>query len=109
LAGVITSVGGSNYYYNWGGQEFFDGNWHHYVFSWDLVNIYLYKDGEPVGSPIVHSGNIPIGESRPIIPGGSAWDLGGYGSFDGAIDEFRIWHRALTDEEIRNIYECEKP
>ncbi|MFZ5955879.1 MAG: LamG domain-containing protein, partial [Nanoarchaeota archaeon] len=104
--GIIINGTPSDYYYNWGGQGFFDGQWHNYVISWDDTNLYLYKDGNMTGNPKPHNGRIPVGNRTFIL--GSAWDKAGYGNFNGSIDEVRLYDRYLSAEEIKNIYEESK-
>ena len=86
------------------GQGSTIGEWHHIIFS-KLGNIFkYYKDGiliyDPSGVPYANwsdgSGfNLRIG--RAPIPGN------GY-PFNGAIDDFRIYNRAITASEAQLLY-----
>lgn len=76
-----------------------DFRYHHLVFTGDGSNLYLYLDGvqEDSDTTITATGDatnkLRIGE-RPD----------GTDHFDGNIDEFTIFDRGLTEEEIKNIY-----
>jgi hypothetical protein len=77
--------------------------WHNVVFSYDGISLKLFLDGNLVESistslPINMSGNsgIAIGESHAA---------NGYWRYcDGKIDDVGIWNRALTEQEISNLY-----
>lgn len=78
-----------------------DGNWHHFAVSRDFTNgLRIYVDGvfEDTASPVLSAaffnGNISLGINRA----GSI-----FSKF--AIDEFRIWNKARTAEQISENYE----
>jgi prepilin-type N-terminal cleavage/methylation domain-containing protein len=83
-------------------------NWNLIGFTWDstiggsIQNIYLnaQKDKErnlSIGTPSSRSSNLLIGR---ITNCWCAW------SFSGLIDEVRIYNRALSDQEIKALYEA---
>ncbi|YCM46570.1 LamG domain-containing protein [Verrucomicrobiaceae bacterium 227] len=82
-----------------------DGGWHHVVttFRADSGIATLYLDGQVVGSnfSVFFSGvdganSASIGRNRDS--GGEQW------FYDGAIDDFAIWTRALNPVEVSHIY-----
>ena len=72
--------------------------WYHIAATFDSVNMMVYLDGELVGEkPVVGT----------IIPNDNEYRIGGRPdqsvSFEGIIDEFAAFDRALTEEEIEEI------
>jgi len=88
------------------GVEFLDEKWHHLAATWQSNNglIKVYLDGSEI-----YSGNIAQGKS--LISGGSLifgqeQDNVGGGfdpsqTFQGSIDDVRIWNKARTQTEIQ--------
>ncbi|MBD0418762.1 exo-alpha-sialidase [Streptomyces sp. TRM S81-3] len=73
-----------------------DGRWHHVALRRGGGRLTLFVDGTSVSAPDVPgsvSRNSPFG-----VHIGERVD--GRARFRGAIDEVRVWNRALTDEEI---------
>lgn len=78
--------------------------WYHAAAVYDGTNMKLYLNGSEVGS-VSKAGTISINASV------SAWigcnpPTAGSNSFDGRIDEVRIYNRALTQNEISALYSC---
>ena len=75
------------------------GQWYHIAFIYDGLNLFLYLNGELVGSAInssgIFNGYIPI--EIGSVQGG------GY-KLNGSVDELGIWNRALAPESILNLY-----
>ncbi len=109
----------SGYYFNFqGGSEMnydmfpseltqvVDNNWHHVGMICDNQSSRLYVDGEVVleknywgnGGPSAptNDSNVYIGKNFGIV------EAGGY--FNGKIDDIGIWNRALTQQEITDLY-----
>ena len=85
-----------------------DGNWHHLgcVRSGSQVTIYL--DGEIQDTQTYADDHLEIDENGLWLGGeqdslGGGWDQNQ--QFKGLIDEFSIYNRALTAEEIKDYYE----
>ncbi len=80
--------------------------WHHVVGTFDGNNAYLYVDGNESAS-LAYAGNITAatGYSFHI----SFWrpDLPVY--FNGSIDEVVIYNRALSAEEVQQLYQSGLP
>ncbi len=83
----------------WGGWPA-AGSWHHVAFVFDGTNGILYVDGARAGATNfagVHALNRFV---TPLYVGGR----GGQEYFSGAIDDIRIYGRALDSLEIRALY-----
>jgi len=77
------------------------GEWHHIIGTFDGSTIRVYVDGVEDGNYSI-SGTIDSA-THPLLIGKGA---GGYGRyFNGTIDEVRIYNRALSEEEIKWLYE----
>ncbi|MHB9008112.1 MAG: LamG domain-containing protein [Limisphaerales bacterium] len=100
--------------------------WHHFVVSYDRKRPSLYVDGVLVGSAQADPGyifhpssgdpNIPGEFWIPIYGGVGFWaqwnnpgNLWDYSRFSGSVDDFRIYDRALSDQDINALYEYEAP
>jgi hypothetical protein len=77
--------------------------WHHIVFTYNGASLNLYLDGALVNSvnatlPLNTAGNsgISIGESNQTN--------GYWHPTDGKIDDIGIWNRALTQQEITDLF-----
>ncbi|MCC6231034.1 MAG: hypothetical protein IT580_00205, partial [Verrucomicrobiales bacterium] len=86
----------------WGGELLSDGQWHHLALSYDAAvaqdNLRLYVDGHLSATATGLGPCSPTPESFYV--GGGAGSV--YQTFRGAIDEVRLWDRALTEEEIHS-------
>jgi beta-glucanase (GH16 family) len=79
----------------------FVGGWHHIAFTYDGTNVTNYMDGKPDGAPEALTGDLSPG-----------WDWLGIGTngawadkfFKGAIDDVRIYSRALSADEIGKLF-----
>ncbi|WP_395047208.1 SBBP repeat-containing protein [Flavobacterium sp.] len=82
-----------------------DGNWHHIVATYDGTTRKIFVDGilkasdTPGVNAIPNALNMRIGSTCPNPCGGEF--------YNGAIDEVRIWNRALPQAEIQNNMNCE--
>ena len=84
--------------------SFNDGNWYHLVVNYSDVGLRVYIDNSLIyayssmnSQPIYHNpdGGYSIGKD------GNHWT----DYFEGSIDDFRIYNRALSIEEIQTLYE----
>ena len=78
-----------------------DGNWHHVVAKRDQTGGYLYIDGvldlKVLKAPKNLNNAISVAIGRDIRDRAR--------SFDGLIDDVRIYNRALSSQEILDLYE----
>lgn len=73
--------------------------WYHIAGTYDGSMISLYLDGQLLDS---RSSTISIGtNTMPVSIGGR---LGTNNSFDGQIDEVRMYNRSLTEEEVIDLF-----
>lgn len=75
--------------------------WVNIVWVHSLGTLYAYKNGELVGST-------PSGDTNGFTGDfwiGLSW---GGGSFTGDIDDVRTWNRALSADEIKQVYDSTK-
>jgi hypothetical protein len=77
-----------------------DTDWHHYAMTYNGSAIVLYLDGVEC-SRVECTGKIRRDASRDIVIGRNPWR----DSFEGLIDEIRIYDRALSEDEIKQIME----
>jgi len=111
--GTSDSRSGLIYYYNassyttrnWGGQGFYDGNWHLYTIAWDADNdiLRLYKDGNKVGDDKSPGTMYHIETFRDFVVG-SAWSST-YGGHGGYIDDVRVYATMLSDDDVKQLYQ----
>lgn len=77
-----------------------DGLWHLAVGTFDGTNTKVYLDGV-LQETANHSGDTPNNNTYPMY-------LGQYGpgftTYEGDVDEVRIWNVALTQQEITDLY-----
>ena len=89
-------------------QTINDGNWHQIAFSVNRKKqkARLYFDG--INVAIYHIGEIEdITEGKSVIIGSGAREgKSEMYSFNGKIDEFALWARELSDEEIRDNFKA---
>ncbi|TSC88932.1 MAG: thrombospondin N-terminal-like domain-containing protein [Parcubacteria group bacterium Gr01-1014_3] len=75
------------------------GQWHHVVGTYDGATVTLYIDGAVSGTPFSYATGITYVDSTLSIglpPSGSYWD--------GAIDEVRVYNRAMSATEVAEHY-----
>lgn len=82
------------------GMAAWDGGWHHVAGTFDGQAVRLYVDGVEVGTPVPRTTPITYTLQDP-----SELLLGRYGAcgglpYDGALDEAKIWNRALSPAEV---------
>jgi len=93
---------------NWvinGYPELQNGSWHQVAVTYDknggANNMRLYSDGALRASTTA-TGSLPVSVQDLAIGNAS------YAKFGGSLDEVRIYNRALTDMEIRSLYDSTK-
>ncbi|MDJ0754720.1 MAG: SdrD B-like domain-containing protein [Ardenticatenaceae bacterium] len=83
-----------------------DGLWKHVAFTWSSTGNTprMYINGKLVGSSGFYVANQEDIATNIIKIGAAAH---GFGNFDGQLDELAIYQRALTQDEMRNVYSRE--
>jgi hypothetical protein len=81
-----------------------DGNWHYIVATYDGSYGKIYLDGTLVKS-CSHTAGYTNPTTEPLLIGRhSKYSVDNTLYFNGLIDEVRIYNRALSEEEIRYLY-----
>lgn len=109
--GMMTRVSSMDYYsgLNLSGGYIPDNNWHHIVGTFDKTlssnNLKIYIDGILKGQT-TRSSNLVITPNANLLIGGSySWP---YPSVDLIADEVMIYNRALSNTEIKQLYDLQK-
>ena len=80
------------------------GEWYHFVATYDSSNINYFLNGENVGQAPCPKGADETSISLKIAHStqfGDSWD------FIGAVDEVRLYNRALSDDEVKRNFAAE--
>jgi len=79
--------------------------WYHVAVTWDGVNVQLYLDGSPEGSPVANSiFNPPAGTYYTNIGTAQTAATTHYDDFNGKIDEVAVWQRGLSSDEVDTLW-----
>jgi hypothetical protein len=99
-------------YYNSGSNQYYriatsnciitDGQWHHIVGVDDGVNLRVFVDATETGSISVGGLTPYTSENNPLVTGRDGQRSVCY--LNGLYDELRIYNRALSAEEIEDLY-----
>lgn len=84
------------------------GKWQHAVVTWDgsstASNVSIYVDGKEI-SYVTTTNGVDAENSDASINFFIGNNSGGTQTFDGLIDEVRIYNRALSAQEIKTLYQ----
>ena len=99
-------VGYANGKMSFAGADFtLDDQWHHLAGSFDGTELRCYLDGVLRGTaPLVGR----LATSNKELTMGNGFDGEGWHPFRGAIDEAAVFNRALSNDEVRQLYELGK-
>ncbi len=78
------------------------GGWYNIVFKYDGLKIYAYHDNQKIGE--AETGNISIDWSNAGYTLIGCHYQGGLKHFSGLIDQVVLWDRALTEDEVSQLY-----
>ncbi|WP_069470188.1 LamG domain-containing protein [Candidatus Marithrix sp. Canyon 246] len=80
-----------------------DGHWHLLFITRNLFNFSMYIDGNIESTMVDEGRNLNSGMNTPLEIG--IWATESYGgTFNGLMDDIRIYNRALSDSEIQQLY-----
>jgi hypothetical protein len=80
-----------------------DGHWHFLFITRNLFNFSMYIDGNIESTMVDEGRNLNSGMNTPLEIG--IWATESYGgTFNGLMDDIRIYNRALSDSEIQQLY-----
>ncbi len=84
--------------------------WIHLAGTYDGEIMRLYVDGVEIGNQLI-SGNIPVDDNPVTIGAEENGDIPQdvVGELEGSIDEVRMYNRALTADEIQEIFSLNVP
>jgi hypothetical protein len=101
-------AGGSLVHYFWlndltTGTTDLSGSWHNAIVTYNGNNRVLYLDGVSIGNDLagaagVVNTTVTIG-SGAVVPGAPGSD-----NFVGKLDDIGVWNRALTPQEVQQVY-----
>ncbi len=80
------------------------GQWHMYTYVFELGQMRTYVDGQLVSEAL---GSVPLNNNTNFIKIGKYVYFGGnthYYYYNGILDDIGIWNRALTQEDVANLY-----
>ena len=83
-------------------EEVIHSGWNHVVVTYDDTQSLIYFDGILVASRNITSSAAPDDDEAPLFFGRR--DGHSESSFEGIMDEIAIWNRALSSEEILELY-----
>lgn len=81
-----------------------EGEWHHLALTWDAARYRLFIDGEPAGE--AGAIELPATGRWEIAVGTSYRGWAYLGQEKTAIDEFTVWSRPLSPQEVRQYYQA---
>ena len=95
--------------YNVTGSKAVSGQWDHWTVSYDAGRVTWYRNGtedaayNDVNTDLSNSASLYLGYTEHW----RSWGFPAY--FSGQIDDVRIYNRALSQEEVSELYDLEKP
>jgi hypothetical protein len=84
-----------------------NGTWQHVAFTFNGTALILYQDGTQTAINTIPADTIQLPPYHLVI-GAMAYQVPSYYRFNGAIDEVRIYNRALSAAEIQAHYQRRK-
>ena len=85
----------------------FDNSWRHYLFQKSGNTLSIHINGKKAASRGVTLLSSHRGSETNIIVGTNV-SLGGQ-YYRGSMDDYRIYNRALSADEVKALYDLEKP
>ncbi len=98
---VFYLPGVQNWVTNDGAKDLFDGQWHHALVTYDGSFQRLYIDTTLISSSAI-TGNITSNSNTTLI-GRDTTGASNF-NFNGLLDDVRIYNRALSATEVRQLY-----
>jgi outer membrane protein OmpA-like peptidoglycan-associated protein len=82
--------------------------WYHIVYVKKSDSLLVYLNGTSIIKKVFRDCHLSAGNNRQNFNIGSG-SKNTWGEFNGSLDDFRIYNRALTGAEISQLYTAEKP
>lgn len=89
---------------NWASGVLSVNKWTHVVYVWDSQKSYFYADGVLVNTKVADNPAINQDRASNITLGGNIYTWA-VRYWPGAIDDVRIYDRALSASEVKNLYQ----
>ncbi len=105
VGGMEIGVGDRRFVYD-NTQSYNNDQWHLIVLSYDDQYLRLYMDGQLKDSEFDGNGQIDYNGTLGIYLGKGGFNVHYY---DGMFDDFRIYDRALTNDEVLALYNESNP
>lgn len=107
-AGLYCATGGGNLYNEFSTTTYNDSLWHHLVASRSLSGtaVTIYVDGVAVKTS---TGLTACTFSKNLSTSLGTYKIGAAHLFKGDIDEFRVYNRALSADEVAQLYRLNAP
>ena len=80
------------------------GVWSHVVMTFDGITLRLYVNGVQDGETVLSATDTIQASTKNLVVGALSFLDAGVFAFDGAIDDVRIYNRALTAIEISDLF-----
>ena len=88
----------------WSATPFSAGRWYHAAATFDGKTVRFYLDGK-----LDVSKEVPVNTATSPLAIGRIWgDYPDRSRFVGAVDEVMVYNRALTEEEVRQLYDARR-
>jgi len=84
--------------------KFEGGKWYHVAASYDGADMLLYVNGKVAGKNTIGEIKLIAVEGEPLVIGSRPPNMDR--GFDGAVDDVRMYNKALSAEDIRTLYMC---
>lgn len=89
------------------------GRWQHVAFVVDGSSLHLYRNGKRVATApcngLAMDGPSALGIGVKLNPAGNAPNKTNPGYWHGRIDELAIFHQALSEQQLNELYEIARP
>ena len=85
-------------------SSFLANTWQHFVGVFDGDFYYFWQNGSLIGSYDTSASGIDTNANPIMIGIETVADIGGPEHWAGKIDEVRLYNRALSTDEIRQLY-----
>ncbi len=99
--GILSSTSASGVEQDVAAGDALSDGWHHLAVVIDDMTLNLYVDGILAGTDVTDTLPQDVGATSNNWLGRSQWDGDGY--YDGLLDEFSIYSRPLSMEEVRYL------
>lgn len=90
----------TNAYYISSTTQINNNAWNHVVFTFDKQFMRLYVNGSANATPVANTNSIYAGTGGALFMG----RIYTAGDFNGSLDDVRIYNRALSPREVRDLY-----